>query len=51
MTGISILAVFYHQVYKEAREYYHERGKASLPDKQRFHRFCAMNERVCIPYF
>ena len=51
MMGISISAVSYQQVFKQAREYYQDRVKAGFLDKQRFNRFCVVNERSCIPYF
>ena len=51
MMGISISAVSYQQVFKQACEYYQDRVKAGFLDKQRFNRFCVVNERCCISYF
>ena len=51
MMGISISAVSYKQVYKQAAIYYEDRLKAGLLDKTRFHRFKAVNTRAVIPYF
>ena len=51
MMGISISAVSYKQVYKQAATYYEDRLKAGLLDKTRFHRFKAVNTRAVIPYF
>ena len=51
MMGISISAVSYKQVFKQAATYYERQLKAGLLDKTRFHRFKAVNTNVVIPYF
>ena len=51
MMGISIAAISYAQVYKQAKPYYEDRSKAGVLDPVRLHRFKAVNESVCIPYF
>ena len=49
--GISISAVSYKQVWKQAHEYYEKRVAAGLLDKVRLHRFTQVNKSVVIPYF
>jgi len=51
MMGISISAVSYRQVFKQAASYYEKRVQAGLLDKLRFYRFTKVNTEVVIPYF
>ena len=51
MMGISIAAVSYQQVFRQAVSYYEQKVKADLLDEVRFHRFKAVNTRAVIPYF
>ena len=46
MMGISISAVSYQQVFRQAVSYYEAKVKADLLDEVRFHRFKAVNTRA-----